>query len=86
MRYSEARLGRVFVLRLEHGDIVHVVIEDFIKDHSVNAAVLVVLGGAASGSRLVVGPEDGDARPVSPVLKVPKEVYEATDVGTVFPD
>jgi predicted DNA-binding protein with PD1-like motif len=86
MKYCEARQGRVFVLRLENGDIVHEVIEDFMKEHSVNAAVLVILGGAASGSRLVVGPEDRDARPVNPALKILKDVHEAAGVGTVFTD
>ena len=86
MRYSEARLGRVFVLRLEDGDMVHEVIEAFVEEHSVNAAFLIVLGGAAGKSRLVVGPEDGDARPVNPVLKVLKGVHEAAGVGTLFRD
>ncbi|MFC1883272.1 PPC domain-containing DNA-binding protein [Thermodesulfobacteriota bacterium] len=86
MKYCEARLGRVFVLRLEDGDIVHEVIKGFVKENSVNAAALIILGGAAGESRLVVGPEDGDARPVNPTLKVLKDVHEATGVGTVFAD
>jgi len=29
MKYSEAKLGRVFVLRLEDGEIIHQIVEKF---------------------------------------------------------
>ena len=54
MKYSEATLGRVFVLRLEDGDIVHEEIEAFAQEHGIRSAAVLVLGGADEGSRLVV--------------------------------
>ena len=57
MKYSEAKQGRVFILRLEDGDIVHEEIEKFASDHSICAAGLIILGGADQGSQLVVGPK-----------------------------
>jgi predicted DNA-binding protein with PD1-like motif len=58
MKYSEAKPGRIFVIRLEDGDIVHEAIESFAKEHAIKAATLLILGGADKGSRLVVGPDD----------------------------
>lgn len=37
MKYSEAKQGRTFVIRLEDGDIIHEEIEQFAKDHSINS-------------------------------------------------
>ncbi|HOW98652.1 MAG TPA: DUF296 domain-containing protein, partial [Kiritimatiellia bacterium] len=62
MKYEQVSLGRVFVLRLEDGDVVHEVIERFAEEHNVRAASVIVVGGADKGSRLVVGPEKGRAK------------------------
>ena len=86
MKYSEAKPGRVFVIRLEHGDIVHDCIERFASEHSVRAASLIIIGGANTGSKLVVGPEDGLASPVVPMINLLENVHEVAGVGTIFPD
>jgi len=85
MKYSEARQGRVFVIRLEDGDILHETIEAFAEEKGIRAAALIVLGGADNGSRLVVGPERDRDRPVTPMEYVLDHVHEATGVGTLFP-
>ena len=87
MKYSEAKLGRIFVIRLEDGEIVHEEIEAFALEHSIHAASLIILGGADEGSRLVVGPENGRcAPPVIPLERVLDDVREVTGTGTIFPD
>jgi predicted DNA-binding protein with PD1-like motif len=86
MKYSEAQQGRTFVIRLEDGDIVHEEIERFARDQSIRAAALIAIGGAEIGSKLVVGPEEGRAQPVSPMEHVLKNVHEITGTGTLFPD
>ena len=88
MRYSEAGMGRVFVLRLEQGEVVHTVIEEFAREKSVNAAAVISLGGADRGTRLVTGPENGDVlKPGMPLLSnVLDAVHESSGVGTIFPD
>jgi len=86
MKYSEAKLGRVFVIRLEDGEIVHEVIEAFALEHSIRAASLIILGGSDEGSRLVVGPENGRSSPIVPMGHVLDDVREVTGTGTVFPD
>lgn len=86
MKYSEARQGRIFVIRLEDGDIIHEEIEQFAREKSIKAGTLIVLGGADEGSRLVVGPEDGRETPVVPMEHILENVSEIAGVGTLFPD
>ena len=86
MKYSAAALGRVLVVRLEDGDIVHESIEEAARAEGIARAVVVLLGGAAGGSRLVVGPEDGSATPVVPIERRLHDVHEMAGAGTIFPD
>ncbi len=86
MKYSQAKQGRIFVIRLEDGEILHETIEDFAAQQGIKAAFMIVLGGADSQSRLVVGPEDGRATPVNPLTHDLEEVHEITGTGTLFPD
>lgn len=86
MKYSTAQPGRIFILRLENGDVLHETIEAFARAQSIRAAALIALGGADEGSKLVVGPEDGRALPVIPMEHVLAGVHEIAGVGTIFPD
>jgi predicted DNA-binding protein with PD1-like motif len=86
MKYSEAKPGRIFVIRLEDGNIVHDEIERFAREKSIRAAGLIIVGGADQESKFVVGPEEGRATPVVPMEHVLDEVHEIAGVGTLFPD
>jgi predicted DNA-binding protein with PD1-like motif len=86
MKYSEAKPGRVFVIRLEDGEVLHECIESFAREHGIAAATAVVLGGADDGSRIVVGPEESRTRPVVAMEHVLEGVHEVAGVGTLFPD
>lgn len=86
MRYSEAQPGRVFVLRLEDGEIVHEVIERFAVEKNIEAASLVIVGGADDGSRLVVGPAEDRGLPLSPMKLQLEHAHEVTGTGTLFRD
>jgi predicted DNA-binding protein with PD1-like motif len=86
MKYSEAKQGRIFVIRLEDGDIVHDEIERFAREKSIVAAGLIIVGGADQGSKFVVGPEEGRGTPVVPMEHVLAEAHEIAGVGTLFPD
>ena len=86
MKYSQAKQGRVFVLRLEDGEIVHEVIEAFARAKAITAAALIIIGGAAEGSQLVVGPEKKGARPIIPMKQIIDDVHEIVGTGTLFPD
>lgn len=86
MKYSEAKQGRIFVVRLEDGETVHEEIEKFAKNQSITAAAMIIIGGANEGSKLVVGPENGKAKPVNPMEHILDNVHEITGTGTLFPD
>jgi predicted DNA-binding protein with PD1-like motif len=86
VKYSRATQGRVFVVRLENGEILHEKIEEFAAGLGIRAAALVAVGGADAGSTLVVGPEDGSALPVVPMTRVLGGVHEIAGTGTIFPD
>lgn len=86
MKYSEAERGRVFVLRLEDGEVLHESIEKFAVDNDISAASVIAVGGADKGSVLITGPEEGRASPVKPVLSVLDDVHELSGTGTIFPD
>lgn len=86
MKYSEAKQGRVFILRLEDGEIVHEVLEKFAVDHDIRAASLVIVGGADDGSSLVVGPEEDRGQDLKPMKRVLENAHEVCGVGTLFWD
>ena len=86
MKHSQAQLGRIFVIRLEDGDIVHEEIERFAREKSIAAASVIVLGGTDQESTLVVGPERGRTTPPVPMEHVLDNVHEVAGVGTLFPD
>jgi predicted DNA-binding protein with PD1-like motif len=86
LKYSQAKQGRIFIIRLEDEEILHETIEQFAADQGIKAAYMIVLGGADRQSRLVVGPEDGRTRPVNPMTFELDNVHEIIGTGTLFPD
>jgi uncharacterized protein len=84
MKYSEANLGRIFILRLEHGDRIPDTIEEFAKTHNVESAMLHFLGGADKGSKVLVGHESGSNPQPSPMITSLLGTSEAIGFGTLF--
>jgi len=85
MKYSTATPGRIFIIRLEDGEILHDTVEAFAVKQNIRAAALIILGGADEGSTLVVGPEQARTLPVHPMEHILAGTSEATGVGTIFP-
>ena len=86
MQFTEAKLERVFVLRLHDGDHLPDVIETFAKKQNVKSALCFFLGGAKDNSRIVVGPRNGlDIQP-EPMITLLEGVHEVCGVGTIFTD
>jgi predicted DNA-binding protein with PD1-like motif len=84
MKYSEAKLGRTFILRLEHGEKIPDVIEEFAAKRSIKSALVHFLGGADTGSKVVAGPEDGEAAKPRPMIAELSGTSEAVGWGTLF--
>lgn len=86
MQYTEGALGRVFAIRLEQGERMPDVLEAFAAEKGIASAFALMVGGVDEGSRLVVGPADGLARPVNPMVATVPGVCEVAAVGLIFPD
>jgi predicted DNA-binding protein with PD1-like motif len=86
MKFASAQPGRIFILRLEDGEVLHETIEAFAAKQGIRAGACIILGGADEGSKLVVGPERSRAAPVNPMQHVLSGTSEAAGVGTIFPD
>jgi len=86
MKYSQAEMGRIFVIRLEDGDVVHEAIEELAIKEGIKSAALIAVGGADLGSKIIVGPENGRSDVISPMEYILDEVHEVVGTGTIFPD
>ncbi len=86
LNYTEAELGRIFILRLHQGERLHEIIEKFAAEKQVSSALCFFLGGAEDKSKVVVGPKDGAVLPPEPMLTLLRGVHEACGVGTLFAD
>ncbi|NLB34323.1 MAG: DNA-binding protein [Elusimicrobia bacterium] len=85
MKYTEGRPGRVFVVRLEDGEIVHEEIEALALKENIRSAGVIILGGADKDSKLVCGPEDGRAKKIETIHTVLDNVHEVMGTGSIFP-
>jgi predicted DNA-binding protein with PD1-like motif len=85
MKASEGKIGRVFVLRLEDGDIVPECIERFAAEKGISVGHVVLVGGIGSG-QLVVGPRDSKKMPPEPMLLPIDGAHEVVGVGILAPN
>lgn len=86
MQYSEGRVGRIFALRLEEGEIINDTIEAFAKQQGLKRAMVLYLGGAAHGSRVVVGPDAKRQDAIVPLIHTLTGPQEVLALGTIFPN
>jgi predicted DNA-binding protein with PD1-like motif len=84
MQFTEAKFGRVFVLRLHDGDHLPDVLESFAEEKNVSSALCFLVGGIKDKGRVVVGPKNGEAFPPEPVVMLLSGVHEICGVGTIF--
>ncbi len=84
MKISEGRIGRVFVIRLEDGDVVPQCIERFAREQGVSVAQVIMVGGIGGG-QVVVGPRRSDRMPPEPMLLPVEGAHEVVGVGVLAP-
>jgi predicted DNA-binding protein with PD1-like motif len=84
MKHTEANLGRIFILRMEHGDRIPDTMEEFAKNNHIESAMVIFLGGADKGSKVVVGPEENTTGEVIKMVATLHGISEAAGVGTIF--
>ena len=85
MKTCEGQIGRVFVLRLEDGDIVPDCIERFAEENNISVGHVILVGGM-SGGKIVVGPKRSEERPPQPIFLPIDNAYETAGVGVLAPD
>lgn len=84
MKASEGRIGRVFVIRLEDGDMVPGCIENFAEENNIAVGHVIMIGGIGSGE-IVVGPRRSEERPPEPMLLPVDGAHEVAGVGVLAP-
>ena len=85
MKSTEGKIGRVFVLRLEDGDMVPSCIEKFAQEKGIKVGHVVLIGGIGDG-QVVVGPRKSDEMPPDPVLLPIEGAQEVVGSGIIAPD
>jgi len=85
MKASEGRMGRVFVMRLEDGDVLPDCIERFAAEKGISVGQVILVGGIGGGE-VVVGPRDSEEMPPEPMLLPVDGAHEVAGVGTIAPD
>ena len=84
MKACEGRIGRVFVIRLEDGDVVPQCIERFAEEKGVSVGQAILMGGIGSGD-VVVGPRCSEEMPPEPMLLPINGAHEVVGVGVLAP-
>ncbi len=86
MKYHEVERGRVFILKLEDGDLVKQSIEGFAKEHGIVNGFYTAEGNVAAGSSFVVGLCDAKEGHYDPLVYRLENNSEFFGVGTVASD
>ena len=84
MKACEGQIGRVFVIRLEDGDVVPECIEHFAEENGVFVGHAILVGGIGAGD-VVVGPRRSEEMPPTPMLLPIDGAHEVIGVGVLAP-
>ena len=85
MKYSEAKIGRVFVVSVEDGERLPDAIETFAREQKITHGLVLMLGALQNGE-LVAGPDDPQASPITILTTLVGQPTDAAVLGTIFPD
>ena len=83
MQYSEGSLGRVFVLRMDHGEDLIESLQKFLKEKRIESCAALFMGALCDG-RAVTGPEL-PAVPPSPHYEAYESAWEVFGMATIYP-
>ncbi len=87
MKSAEMALGRIFVLRLETGEVIHETIERFASENGIRCATVSIVGGVYKGSKMVSGPIlPVNGNHIVPYVHSLDAESEVTGFGTIFSD
>lgn len=84
MKAAEGKIGRIFVIRLEDGDIVPACLEEFALEKNIKVGLVTIIGGLGEGE-VVVGPRRSDVLPPEPILLPVEGAHEVVGTGVIAP-
>lgn len=82
MEYTQAQMGRIFLLKFSDGDDMHRALQKFVKKERVESAILFFIGALKRG-HLVTGPKKAQIPP-EPHWVSFQDGWETMGVGTIF--
>ncbi len=85
MKATEGKTGRIFVLRLDDGDVIPGCIEHFAYENNIKAAQVILVGGLGGGE-VVVGPHESDKMPPIPMMLPVDGAHEVAAAGIIAQD
>lgn len=83
MQYSEGRLGRVYVIRMDEGEDLIASLQRFVEEKGIESGIIHFLGALRTG-RAVTGPESPIIPPI-PHFESFEGAWELFGVATVYP-
>ena len=83
MQYSEGRLGRVFVLRMDHGEDLIESLQKFLQEKKIESCTALFMGALCDGMA-VTGPKL-PVVPPSPNYEAYESAWEVFGMATVYP-
>jgi predicted DNA-binding protein with PD1-like motif len=84
LKACQGTTGRVFIMRLEHGDIIPDCIERFAAEKKITYAQVALIGDVEKGE-IVVGPRRSELTKPEPMLLPLEGVHEAVGFGILVP-
>ena len=82
MNYTQGRLGRVFVARLEDGESIYDAVTEIARREAVAAAAVLAVGGVRR-AKVVTGPENPTGK-IVPHVEEFDDARELVGIGTLF--
>jgi uncharacterized protein len=82
MEYAKGRIGRVFTVRVDHGDDLILELLKLAELEKIESAVFMLLGALREG-KLVTGPRE-NRRPPEPVWSTFNDAHEILGIGDIF--
>jgi len=82
MEYAKGRIGRVFTVRVDHGDDLLLELIKLAEMEKIESAVFMLLGALREG-KLVTGPKE-NRRPPEPVWSGFNDAHEILGIGDIF--
>lgn len=83
MQYTQGKLGRVFLARLQDGESIYEAVEAIARREDIHGAAVLAVGGIRSG-KVVTGPVHPTGK-VVPHFEEFDDARELVGVGTLFP-